>query len=154
MGISVFALKAAVVTALQALVPTTADLVQGGMPAEVPPIALRRRVYVLNVARDEPLLIYVPGSQIRTETYELPIALEVVKFTGHSPTGYADTETEMGALVAAIETLCANDPSWGGVVFQSGLALASESCGPYGEQAGTGWCAHALLELHVMRKGA
>jgi len=153
-GISVFSLKAALVTGLAALIPTNADYVIGGLPAQVPPLNKPRRVYVLDVLHDEPLPVFVPGSQMRREDYIVPIALEVLNFTGRDVSGYAQTLAKMGTLVAAIETICAADPSWGGVVMQSGLALAKETTGVYGDQGGTGWCSHVLLELHVLRQGA
>lgn len=153
MGLSVFALQAAVLTTLNAqLVPDDADVVDLGLPAEVPAIALFRRVYVLDAPEDTPTPVFVGSTQLRREEYALPIALEVLNYSGNSLTGRAETLTMMQALVSAIEGVCLADPSWGGAVMQSGLSLTAPSSGPVAAQAG-GWIAHAILELHVMRQG-
>lgn len=153
MGLSIWRVKPAVLAALATLIPTDADIVALGLPAAVPSNQKPRRVYILNVPVDDPIPIYVPGTQLRKEEYVIPLALEVVNFSGRSLTGFADTEQTMARLVGAIETLCGADPSWDGTAHQSGLSLAAESTGPIADQSGTGWISKAVLQLHIMRMG-
>lgn len=151
--LSVWTVKAGVNTALQALIPDSADIVQIGLPMQAPSNQDTRRVYVLNVPIDDPVPFAQPGSQVRTEDFVVPIVVEVVNFAGNSLTGCADTEVLMGTLVDAISALCDDDPSWGQVCSASGLSLASERTDPIADQAG-GWIAHAVLNLRVRKHGA
>jgi hypothetical protein len=150
----VWTVKTAVVAALAAaLVPDLAEIVALGRPAEQPPMEQRRRVYIGDVVNDIPQPVWEVGSLARTETFVVPLLVDVVKYTGNSPTGYADTSNEVGAIVAGIEAQIGKDPSWGAACHNSGLSLVTEATGPIGDQAGTGWRSGAILELHVQRRG-
>lgn len=155
MALSPWTLRPNVVEALQSLISEYADLVQTGLPSQQPSLQLPRRVYVLGVTGgDHPTPVWLPGNYARKEEYNLPLALEVINFTGRSLTGAADTDSIMGDLVAAIGDQCAADPSWGGAVHASGVVLDREYTFPYADQGGTGWVAHTFLEIAVERRGA
>jgi hypothetical protein len=154
MGLSVFSLKANVLTALTPLIASgDADVVQLGIPADVPATSDPRRVYILNTPSDTPNPVFSGSTQVRREEFVVPIALEVVDYSGNDPDGQGGVLTEMQALVTAVENVLLGDPTWGGAVHQSGFALATETTAPLAAQAG-GWISKALLELHAMRRGS
>lgn len=156
--ISLWTLKENVLTSLttvliEADVPL-ADIVDLGRPVTVPPIAQPRRVYIGDVTNDEPQPIWEPGSQLRTETYTVPLLVDCLSFTGNQPGGYATAFGLVAAIVAAIEGQIGDDPSWGAVVHSSGLAVVAEATTAFGDSpGGSGWRSGAILALHVTRKG-
>lgn len=153
---SVWAVKAGVQTALTtALVggPDLADIVKRGRPVEVPPLELRRRVYIGDVVNDVPQPLWEPSSQMSVEEYVIPLLIDVIRLTGNLASGHDDTEAEMAAIVAGIDHQQRVDPSWGGACHHSGLSLAAETTTAYGDQpGGSGWRSGAIVELHVRKR--
>lgn len=154
--LSVWAVKTGIVANLtEALVPATADIVQLGRPVELPPISQPRRVYIGDVLNDTPQPVYQPSSQLRTESYVVPLMVDCLSMTGNAESGYATAMGLVQDIVEAIETQLANDPSWGGACHQSGLALAAEFTTVLADQpSGSGYRSGAILELHIYRKGS
>jgi hypothetical protein len=154
MAISAFSVKFGVLTVLKTLMPTDADLVKLGLPVQDPPLNDYRRVYVMPVPPYQATPIFESGSQVRQANLVVPVLLEVEILTGNDVEGQEAAETDLATLVAQIEALCDADPSWGGVCFASGIALASEAAGPIADvQGGGGFLAHALLEVHCRTWG-
>lgn len=154
MAISAFTVKFGVLTALKTLEPTDADLVKLGLPIGDLPINDYRRVYVMPVPPYQSTPVFESGSQMRQSDIVVPVLLEVETLTGNDVDGQEDAETALASLIASIEALCDADPSWGGVCFASGVALASEAAGPIADvQGGGGFLAHALLEVHCRTWG-
>jgi hypothetical protein len=153
--LSVWATKKAVRAALTAaLVPGVVDLVGPGRPVEVVPTNQPRRIFIGNVANDTPQPIQEPGSQIRVEQYAIPLLIDCVSFTGNALEGHDTAADLVQTVVTAIEGCLAADPSWGGAVHESGLALVAENTTPLVDQpGGSGWRSGAILELHVLRRG-
>jgi hypothetical protein len=136
---------------LQALLTSdAADIVQYGLPTDIPAINKRRRVYVLAVPPYTPNPVYTPGSQVRVERFVIPIAVEVEVGTGtNASTGAQIAEQGLATLLSAIDTLHDTDPSLGGVCTYSGFGLAADAVGPIADvQGGGGFLAHCLLELN------
>jgi hypothetical protein len=154
MAISAWTVKFGVLTKLKTLAPVDADLVKLGLPVLDPPLNSKRRVYVMPVPPYQTTPIFESGSQVRKADLVVPVLLEVEAITGNNVDGQETAEQGLASLVAAIEALCVRDPSWGGVCFASGVALASEAAGPIADiQGGGGFLAHALLEVHVRTWG-
>ena len=154
MTLTVWTVKAAVTAALQAaLIPDLADIVALGRPAEMPANSDPRRVYIGDVVNDDPRPPWQSGSQIRTETYVVPLMIDVVSFTGNDPAGFAETTGLVGAIVAGIEARLEADPSWSASCHNSGISLVAETTGPIGDQGGTGWRSGAILDLHIQHRG-
>jgi hypothetical protein len=155
MTITVWTAKANILAALKtALVPDTADIVQIGRPVETPLMATPRRVYIGEVANDVPQPVWEPGSQLRTETYTIPLLIDCASYTGNELGGHDLAAGLVQAIVTAIEDQLADDPSWGAVCHTSGLSLAAESTAPLADQpSGSGWRSGAIVELHLQRRG-
>jgi hypothetical protein len=153
-GISVWTTKLGVLAVLKTLMPTDADVVQLGLPVQVPTINDERRIYVLAVPPYQSVPIFESGSQVRRSDYVVPLVVEVDTLTGNDVDGQVTAEQGLATLVGQIEALLLSDPSWGGVCFASGLAMAAEWAGPIADvQGGGGFLAHTLLELHVRTQG-
>lgn len=150
--ISAWATKFAIATALETLIPEDVDIAQVGLYVGAVPVNDWRRIYVLAVPPYQSRPVFQSGSQVRESDYVVPVLVEVEIQTGADVQGQAETELACATLVNQIEALCLADPSWGGVCFSSGVALAQEFAGPIADQSG-GFLAHALLEIHVRTQG-
>jgi hypothetical protein len=162
MALSLWTVKLGVLAGLQngqggaaGLLTEYADIVQPGLPVEIPPIAKSRRVYVLVVPGYTPSPLYGPSAEIRNEVYTIPIAVEVeTRQTAPTDTGYQTAMGAMAALVAQMETIQGADPSWGGTCNWSGFSVSAEATGPIADQdGGGGWLSKALLQLHIKTLG-